>query len=302
MKYTNAIIEMKKVICWWSGGVTSAVACKIALDLYGVEKCDVIMIDTHNEDEDTYRFKADCERWYNKPIRVISAIGETYASINDVWERHLSLNVANGAICSSKLKRAVREKYQKENGDNIESQVFGFEFEPKEFNRAKSMRLNHPTAMPIFPLLMFSHSKSDCIDILYKAGITVPRMYRFGFKNNNCFKTGCVQGGIGYWQKMQNEFPDKFDAMADIEHKLTNIKGTPVTMLKDQSSGAKEKIKECKYANLVFLKKHPNYPQLKCIDDMPKCKVEPLFECNGYCGVNDLNRSNTEAEINFEND
>ncbi len=95
---------MKKVICWWSGGVTSAVACKIALDIYGVDKCDVIMIDTHNEDEDTYRFKDDCEKWYGKPISVISAIGETYDSINNVWERHLSLNVANGARCTPTQK------------------------------------------------------------------------------------------------------------------------------------------------------------------------------------------------------
>jgi hypothetical protein len=29
-------------------------------------------------------------------------------------------------------------------------------------------------------------------------------------------------------------------------------------------------------------------------------KVEPLFECNGFCGTNDLNkRSETEKEINY---
>ena len=48
----------KKIICWWSGGITSAVACKIALDLFkDKNECRVIMIDTGNEDEDTYRFK-----------------------------------------------------------------------------------------------------------------------------------------------------------------------------------------------------------------------------------------------------
>jgi hypothetical protein len=24
----------KRIICWWSGGITSAVACKLALDLF----------------------------------------------------------------------------------------------------------------------------------------------------------------------------------------------------------------------------------------------------------------------------
>ena len=55
-------------------------------------------------------------------------------------------------------------------------------------------------------------------------------------------------------------------------------------MLKDQSKTAIESGN-----TLVFLKKHPKYPHLKCIGDMRECKVEPLFECNGFCGLKDLN-------------
>ena len=40
---------MEKIIGWWSGGITSAVACKIAIDMYGVDNCRIIMIDTKNE-------------------------------------------------------------------------------------------------------------------------------------------------------------------------------------------------------------------------------------------------------------
>ena len=85
-------METKKVICWWSGGITSAVACKLAIDLFGKENCMVIMIDTNNEDEDTYRFKNDCEKWYELPIASITAIGEKYSCIEDVWDTFLSLN------------------------------------------------------------------------------------------------------------------------------------------------------------------------------------------------------------------
>ena len=42
-----------KIICWWSGGITSAVACHISITMYGKDNCKVIMIDTHNEDPDT---------------------------------------------------------------------------------------------------------------------------------------------------------------------------------------------------------------------------------------------------------
>jgi len=68
------VMENKKIICWWSGGITSAVACKVAIDLYGKENCSVIMIDTINEDEDTYRFFKDCEKWFGLEIKIISGI------------------------------------------------------------------------------------------------------------------------------------------------------------------------------------------------------------------------------------
>lgn len=288
------------IVCWWSGGVTSAVACKVAIDLYGKDRCRVVMIDTQNEHPDTYRFKDDCEKWYGLSIEVITGIGEKYGNIFDVWRRFKSLNTATGAICSTNLKRLVREKWEKQN--EYEHQVFGFEFERKEFNRALSMTMNHgKRTKAIYPLLMLGYNKQDCIDLVEKAGIEVPLMYRLGFKNNNCFNTGCVQGGIGYWQKMQIDFPDKFNVMADLEHELTELKGEPVTMLKDQSYDAMENKKHDPKSHLVFLKPHKDYPNNKCIDDMPRRNVEPLFECNGMCGVNDLSqRSQTELELNFE--
>jgi 3'-phosphoadenosine 5'-phosphosulfate sulfotransferase (PAPS reductase)/FAD synthetase len=290
--------EMVMIICWWSGGITSAVSCKKAIEIYGKENCRVIFIDTHNEDDDTYRFMKDCEKWYDLPIETITAIGSEFESIQEVWRKWKSLNVATGAICSTRLKRTVREKWQKTN--SYTHQVFGFEFDKKEFNRALSMRLNHEKTKPVFPLLMLGLTKEDCLELVRAAGIEVPRMYKMGFKNNNCFKTGCVQGGIGYWQKMKIDFTDKFDTMAAMEHELTDLAGEPVTMLKDQSGEAKAAAKEWKYANLVFLKKHPKYPQLKCIDDMKAREVLPLNDCNGFCGVDELNpKSKTTDEINY---
>jgi len=281
---------MNDIICWWSGGVTSAVAGKLAIDLYGIDRCRFVMIDTKNEDDDTYRFKTDCEKWYNKEIEIIS--NKKYSCIQDVWIKYKSLNVAHGAVCSSELKRAVREEWQKKN--NYKHQVFGFDI--NEPNRARALAINHPRTNPIFPLLFYGNSKRDSINIIQNTGIEIPQMYKLGFRNNNCFKTGCVQGGMGYWQKIQLEYPDKFNAMADMEHLLTKMRGKPVTMLKRQTKKTKES-GNC----FVFLRKHPEYPQVECLDDMPRCEVEPLFECNGLCGINDLSeRTETELEINYE--
>jgi 3'-phosphoadenosine 5'-phosphosulfate sulfotransferase (PAPS reductase)/FAD synthetase len=285
---------MSKVIAWWSGGITSAVACKLAIDFYGKDNVQVLFIDTQNEHEDTYRFLKDCEKWYGCLIGCISAIGGEYESIQDVWRKHKSLNVATGAICSTQLKRRVREKWQKE--IDYDHQVFGFEFEKKEFNRAMGLKMNHPKAKPIFPLLMMGWDKDKCLEVVEEAGIDIPLAYQMGFRNNNCLNTGCVQGGIGYWQKMQRDFPKKFESMANMEHELTELKGQPITMLKDQSNKAKQSGN-----TLVFLKKHKDYPQLKCLDDMPQMEVKPLFECNGFCGTNDLNpKNNTSNQINFK--
>lgn len=90
---------------------------------------------------------------------------------------------------------------------------------------------------------------------------------------------------------MQREFPEKFNAMADMEHELTNAKGKPVTMLKDQSKGG----------GVVFLKPHPHYAHIKDISMMKGREPKPLTDCNGFCGVNDLERNPTELEINFNN-
>ena len=284
---------MSKIICWWSGGVTSAVACKLAIDLYGKDNCEVLFIDTNNEHQDTYRFKNDCQKWYGIPIGTITGIGDKYNSIEDVWIKHKSLNVAHGAICSSELKRRVRERWEKE--IDYKHQVFGFDIdEPK---RAKALKLNHGHTNPTFPLLMYGLRKKDCIEMIEEQGIEIPKMYQLVFHNNNCFGKsetsigGCVQGGIGYWQKMAREYPEKFRKMGEMEHKLTKLKGKPVTMLKDQSKGG----------GLVFLLPNPNYPNIKDISMMKGREPENLMECNGFCGTNDLQpRKQNESEINYQ--
>lgn len=262
------------IICWWSGGITSAVACKLAIEKYGLQKCKVIMLETDNEHEDTYRFLKDCEIWYGLSIQKLKT--NKYNNIQETWIKHLSLNTANGAICSDKMKRKVREEWEKTN--IWDHQVFGFEFDKKEINRAKAMSLNHSHTNPLYPLIYEKLNKKDCLKIVQEAGIKIPDAYLLGFSNNNCLKTGCVQGGIGYWKKIQKEYPDKFDRMAEMEHKLTDLKGKPVTILKDQSKNS---------LGLVFLKKHSHYLN-KSIDEMSGHEPEPLTDCMGFCGTNDL--------------
>lgn len=293
--YKN-ISKSNPVICWFSGGITSAVACWLAIQLFGLANCRIIFMDTQNEDNDTYRFLKDCELWYGKKIEIITMIGReiktrkgivVYNSIQDVWRRNLSLNVAKGAICSSILKRDLRKAWQKAN--DYSYQIFGYDIdEPK---RAKSFTLNYAEASPLYTLLMHGYSKQMCIDLVIDFNIKIPDAYLLGLNNNNCLKTGCIQGGIGYWQLLRTIKPNEFEEMANEEHLLTDMKGEPVTMLKDQS----------KNGGLVFLRPHPNYPHVKDISMMKGRPPKPLTDCNGYCGINDLEpRNSTEKEINYQ--
>ena len=64
-------------------------------------------------------------------------------------------------------------------------------------------------------------------------------------------------------------------------------------MLKDQG----------KNKGLVFLKPHPKYPDVKDITMMRGREPKPLFECNGFCGTNDLEeRPKEEQDINYQLD
>lgn len=282
------------VICWWSGGVTSAVAIWLAIQIYGADRIRIIFIDTFNEDDDTYRFKKDCEKWYGIEIETISAIGKEFKRIQDVWYKYKSLNVATGAICSVHLKRLVREKWEKEN--KYTHQVFGFDI--SESKRAIQMRHNAPTSKAVFPLLFNALSKKDCIEILKYEFIPIPLAYWLGFQNNNCLKTGCVQGGMGYWQKMWKERKTTYLRMAVIEKQLTELSGEPVTMLKDQTNEAK--LKDKKEA-LVFLVPNKQFPSNKSLFDFKQMPLKPLFECNGFCSTSEGQRNPTENEINYAN-
>lgn len=260
-----------RIIAWWSGGICSALACYWAVKSF--KNVAVVFIDTLNEDEDTYRFLTDCEKLYSHPIERIR--NEKYNSITEVWYKYLSLNTAHGAICSAELKRAVREQYQNLKTDY--AQIFGFDV--TERSRHNNMRRNYPEINVISPLVDLNLTKSQSVAIFKGFGIELPFAYKKGYRNNNCMKRLCVQGGIGYWQKADREEPEKVEEMARIEHELTNLKGQPVTILKDQSKGG----------GLVFLRPHPKYPYMKDLSMMKGREPESLIECNGFCNTKDIN-------------
>jgi hypothetical protein len=198
------------IIAWFSCGVTSAVACKIALSLY--DNVRLYYLDTGSHHSDNERFKAECEQWFGAPV--ITVKNDKYKNVEDVLIKKAFINSPYGAACTSALKIDVRLKIEKELA-GWESQVWGFDYCAKEINRAIRFKQQYPYTKPLFPLIEKGITKQDAMGMLWKAGIERPVMYKLGYNNNNCI--GCVKGGMGYWNKIRKDFPEHFERMAKIE-------------------------------------------------------------------------------------
>jgi len=198
-------------ILWFSAGATSAVACKLAIERYGRKNVKIFYFHITTAHQDNFRFIKDCEKWYGVKIEITSS--KKFNNQFDVIKKTRYVNGAGGARCTTELKRAVREKIQKEL--KYTGQVFGFEFNKKEIERSKRVpkEIN-----PIFPLIDEKLTKENCLSILLSAGIELPAMYKLGYPNNNCI--GCVKGGMGYWNKIRIDFPEIFNKMAKAEREV----------------------------------------------------------------------------------
>ena len=94
-----------KVIAWWSAGVTSAVATKLAIDEYGIDNVEPIYFAIDSAHDDNKRFKKHCEDWYGKEIRVDRA--PKHKDQFDVILKDKYVNGPGGARCTLVLKKMV---------------------------------------------------------------------------------------------------------------------------------------------------------------------------------------------------
>lgn len=218
-----------KYLGWFSCGVTSAVAIKMAIEEYGAENVELYYFVIDSAHDDNERFIRDCEKWYDLKINRVQG---KYTDQFDVIEKLRYVNGVGGARCTLELKKNLRFRIEDEKVDWL-GQIFGFEFDKKEINRAIRFSQQYPKTKPVFPLIDSKLSKSQCAEILLMNGIKLPKMYELGFHNNNCI--GCVKGGKGYWNHVRKHFPSYFDRMAEAERNVGHscIKNTFLDELKE---------------------------------------------------------------------
>lgn len=199
---------MPRTVVWFSAGAASAVAAKLALA--SRDNVVIAYCDPGSEHPDNQRFIADCEQWFGR--EVVRLKSEKYADTWEVFERTRYLVGVAGARCTTELKKVLRHSFQLPDDE----QVFGYTFEEK--NRVKRFRENNFEVTLWAPLVDAGLTKADCLRMLERAGIELPTMYRLGYRNNNCI--GCPKGGMGYWNKIREDFPEVFARMAKVEREL----------------------------------------------------------------------------------
>ena len=197
-----------RTVVWFSCGITSAVAARIAVQ--NRKNVVVAYCDVGAEHPDNVRFLKDVEKWLGHEIQILKS--DKYEDIYDVFKQTRYLVGVKGARCTTELKKKVRQAFQLP-GDE---QVFGFD--ASEDERVAKFRANNPEVKLWAPLHKRGITKSECLHIMQSAGIEIPVMYKLGYKNNNCI--GCVKGQMGYWNKIRVDFPEVFERMAKIEREL----------------------------------------------------------------------------------
>jgi len=200
-------------VSWFSSGVSSAVATKLA-----VNALDKILY-THIDDqhEDTLRFVKDCELWFGKEVEILSAeLPSVEASCRNAGGKGYINGIA-GASCTKTLKRDVRKKWEREVGRDFRlCYYWGFDY--GELSRVDRVHQSLPEYNHKFPLVEQKIGKVEAHEILKASGIKRPAMYELGYHNNNCI--GCVKGGAGYWNKIRQDFPEVFANRAKMEREI----------------------------------------------------------------------------------
>lgn len=211
-----------RTICWYSHGVPSAVATKIVLAQEIDTEVVVVNIDTGSEHPDNERFQADCEKWFGASVHVLKSQG--FADTWEVYEKTRYLVGPTGARCTTELKKRVRFAF--EQPDDVH--VFGYTADIKDATRATRFSRQNPGVSVRYPLIEANLTKAECLTLVERAGIELPAMYRLGYTNNNCI--GCVKGGMGYWNKIRQDFPEVFERMVAVEKELNH------TILRDNGA------------------------------------------------------------------
>lgn len=192
------------IAVWFSNGAASAVALKVALDIYGRDEIRAVNNPVAEEDEDNLRFQRDVSAWLGVEIERATHPLYPTASAVDVWDRRKAMSFPKGAPCTTHLKKEARHFWETENKPDWH--IFGFTADEKK-RHDKFVLTERENVLPV--LIDAGLTKQDCTDLLYAHGVVPPRVYVEGYPNANCI--GCVKAtSPTYWNLVRETRPKVF--------------------------------------------------------------------------------------------
>ena len=195
-------------VCWFSCGISSAIACWLAKD----ELDEVRYQHISDQHPDSLRFLHDVEKLIGKTIAITQS---PYKTVDNVCRTFGFLKSAYGARCTDVLKKRERKMWEHEHPGK---HTYYWGLDCNESHRVDGILRAMPDFDHRFPLIKQGFSKQDAHEIAAQLGLKRPAMYDMGYDNNNCI--GCIKGGIGYWNKIRKDFPEVFAARAKLERDL----------------------------------------------------------------------------------
>lgn len=221
MRYVNS----------FSTGVTSWAAGRRIADEVGAENVTHVFCNTRIEDEDNYRFMAEC----------MADLGGMWVVLQDgrtPWEVMKDARfVGNSRVdpCSKILKREIFDKWLR---DNCEPQqttlVMGYDCSELDRMQKFKARAAEKGCLVRAPLTekpaMF---KDDAKKWAASRGLRIPRLYEMGFSHANCGGF-CVKAGKAHFKRLLEHMPDRYKHHEQQEQMMRDYLGKDVTILRTQ--------------------------------------------------------------------
>lgn len=208
------IMKVGSIAVWFSNGAASAAALKLTIDKYGSKSVRAVNNPVAEEDPDNLRFQRDVVAWLG--IEIEQAVNPNYpaGSATQVWDWRGAMAFPKGAPCTLHLKKEARQQWEKSNP--VDWHVFGFTAEERQ-RHDRFVLTERANVLPI--LIDAGMTKDDCADLIWSAGIALPRVYAEGYPNANCI--GCVKAtSPTYWNLVRKTRPEVFAKRAEQSRRL----------------------------------------------------------------------------------
>lgn len=241
-----------KHIASFSTGLSSAVMVERLLARYGKDAVTVVVMDTLIEDDDNYRFAADCGRRWGVDFVWLREGRDPYQVNAD----HNVIPNQKAAYCTFDLKITPFKKYLAslkdalnrewmdngglERGEWSPSLTVHIGFDYSEVHRCAATDKNYNALgyAVDYPLLWKPLEHRPYAQVVRQDwGIEPPRMYGMGYTHANCGGR-CVKQGKGDWLRTLINFPERYAEAEAWEAKMReNPTNAAYALLRDQSDG-----------------------------------------------------------------